>query len=78
MCAHVGNQQSHGVLIARLRSSVQKPSSPTSSSPPIDLPLPHRRSRTNLSSSGIRAVSDFRLPVRYYRVSFSLVVVFHT
>jgi hypothetical protein len=46
----VDNQQSRGVVIARLRSSVRKPSSPTSSSPPIDLSLTHGRSGSNLLS----------------------------
>jgi hypothetical protein len=54
VCACVDNQRSHGEVIARLRSSVQKSSSQTSSSPPIDLPQPHGRSGANPSSSGIR------------------------
>jgi hypothetical protein len=50
MCAYIGNQQSRGVVIVRLLSSIRKPYLQTSSSPPIDLPQPHRRSGTNFSS----------------------------
>jgi hypothetical protein len=54
MCAHVDNQRSHGVVIARLRTFVWSLLHQPSRSPPIDLPLPHGRSGTNLLSSGIK------------------------
>jgi hypothetical protein len=67
MCAHVGNQRSHGVVIARLRSSVQS--------------LLHQRRDLDQSTylylledgepTSHQVVSDFRLPVRYYRVLYS-------
>jgi hypothetical protein len=43
--------------------------------PPIYLPLHVRRSGFHRPH---QVVLDFRLPVRYYHVPFSLVVVFHT
>jgi hypothetical protein len=49
MCSHVGNQQSRGVVISRLRSICSEPSSSTSISSPIDLPLPLKRLGANLS-----------------------------
>jgi hypothetical protein len=54
MCVRDGNQWSHGVVIERFRLFCTKPSSSTLRSPSIDLPLPLRRMRTNLSSCGIR------------------------
>jgi hypothetical protein len=50
VCAHLGNQESHGVVIAKLQLFFLEPSSSMSTSPPIDLPLPHGRSGSNLSS----------------------------
>jgi hypothetical protein len=72
VCTRVGNQRSRGVVIARLRSSVQSI-------------LHQRRDLYQLTylyrtedqePTSHQVVSDFRLPVRYYRVSFSLVAVF--
>jgi hypothetical protein len=39
-----------------------EPSSPTSRSPPIDLPLPHRTSGTNLSSQGVSSQGTYPIP----------------
>jgi hypothetical protein len=64
MCARVGNHQSRGVVIARLRSSVRS--------------LLHQRQDLHQSiylylsedwePTSHQVVSDFRLPVRYYHV----------
>jgi hypothetical protein len=54
VCARIDNQQCHGVMITRVRSFCSDPSSSTSRASSIDLPLPFRRSRLNLSSSDIR------------------------
>jgi hypothetical protein len=48
MCACVGNQWSHGVVIARFRSFYSEPSSSMSRSPSINLPLPLVRLGLNL------------------------------
>jgi hypothetical protein len=67
MCACVGNQQSHGVVIARLRSSVQSL-------------LHHHRDlqqstylylAEDQEPAPYHVVSDFRLPVRYFCVLYS-------
>jgi hypothetical protein len=73
MCARVGNQRSHGLVIARLLSSVRS--------------LLHQHQDLHQSTylyltddqepTTHQVVSDFRLPVRYYCVSLSL-VIFHT
>jgi hypothetical protein len=64
MCVCVGNQRSRGVVIARLRSSVQS--------------LLHQRRDLYQSTylylsedqepTSHQVVSDFKLPMRYYRV----------
>jgi hypothetical protein len=64
MCLCVGNQRSRGVVIARLRSSVQS--------------LLHQRRDLYQSTylylsedqepTSHQVVSDFKLPMRYYRV----------
>jgi hypothetical protein len=67
MCTCVGNQQSRGVVIARLRSSAQSL-------------LHQRRDLHQLTyfyrlkdreSTPHQVVSDFMLPVRYYHVLYS-------
>jgi hypothetical protein len=74
MCARVGHQRSRGVVIARLRSSVRSLLHQCQ-----DL---HQSTYLNLvedrEPTSHQVVSDFRLPVRYYRMSFSLVAAFHT
>jgi hypothetical protein len=64
MCVCVGNQRSRGVVIARLRSSVQSL-------------LHHRRDlyqstylylSEDQEPTSHQVVSDFKLPMRYYRV----------
>jgi hypothetical protein len=72
VCTRFGNQWSRGVVIVRLRSSVRS--------------LFHQcRGLHQLTylylvedqePTSHQVVSDFRLLVRYYRVSFSLVAVF--
>jgi hypothetical protein len=67
MCACVGNQQSCGVVIARLRLSVRS--------------LLHQRQdlhqlsylylTEDRESTSHEVVSDFRLPVRYFCVLYS-------
>jgi hypothetical protein len=51
VCAHVGNQRSHGVVITRFLSFYMEPSSSTSRSPSIDVSLPFGRLGSNLSSA---------------------------
>jgi hypothetical protein len=72
MYTRVDNQRSHGIVIGRLRSSVRS--------------LLHQCRDLHQSTylylmkdrapTSYQVVSDFRLPVRYYLVSFSLVAVF--
>jgi hypothetical protein len=67
MCAHVDNQRSHGVVIARLRSYVQS--------------LLHQCRDLHQSTylylaedqepTSYQVVSDFRLPMMYFRVLYS-------
>jgi hypothetical protein len=64
MCSHVGNQRSRGVVISRLRSICSEPSSSTSISSPIDLPLPLKRLGTNLSRAPGRGDYVLRHVVR--------------
>jgi hypothetical protein len=71
MYVRVGNQWSRGVVIARVRSFCSEPSSSMLRSPPIELPLPLGRSGLNSH----QVVLDFRLPVRYYHMSFSFVTI---
>jgi hypothetical protein len=74
MWTRVGNQWSRGVVIARLRPSVQSLLHQYRDlHQSIYLYLTEDREPTSH-----QGVSDFRLLVRYYRVSFSLVAVFHT
>jgi hypothetical protein len=72
MCARVDNQRSRGVVIARLRSSVWSLFHPR-----LDL---HQSTFLYLAEdrepTSHQVVSDFRLSMRYYLVSFSLVSVF--
>jgi hypothetical protein len=54
VCAHVGNQQSCGVVIGRLRSSVQN--------------LLHQCRSEDWEPTPHQVVLNFRLPLRYYHV----------
>jgi hypothetical protein len=72
VCAHVGNQRTHGVMIARFQSFCSEPSSSTLRSPSIDLPLTLGRSKPNISSSGIR----FYVAREVLSCAFYLVFVF--
>jgi hypothetical protein len=74
VCARVDNQCNCGVVIVRLRLSVQS--------------LLHQHQDLHQSTylylaedrepTSHQVVLDFRLPMRYYHVSFSLVDIFHT
>jgi hypothetical protein len=74
MCARVDNQCNRGVVIVRLQSSVRS--------------LLHQHRDLHQSTylylaedrepTSHQVVLDFRLPMRYYHVSFSLVDIFHT
>jgi hypothetical protein len=74
MCAQIDNQWSHGVVTARVYCYVQ-----SLDHQHRDL---HQSTYMYLSkdrdSTSHQVVSDFRFPIRYYRVSSSFVTIFHT